>query len=116
MQKSNGYYYGTEIDEKWWRRYMRDGLFTRGNGSWWIEDDGMYFLRKMTKKPIFIPLNAIKGIKLGTGHAGKWTPGATVLKVIWERNDMKLSSGFWLGWREDTATEIKGTLEQKIGR
>lgn len=31
--KENGSYLGTEINEKWWRRYIKNKLFVRGDGK-----------------------------------------------------------------------------------
>ena len=66
FEKSVGLYFGTEINEKWWKRYTKDKLFMRGNGTYWYDDKGFYFLRYLTKTPIFIPFHTISKIKLGT--------------------------------------------------
>lgn len=29
-----GHYLGTEIDEKWWRRYRKNKFLARGNGEY----------------------------------------------------------------------------------
>jgi hypothetical protein len=42
MDKNKGLYLGTEIDQKWWRRYTKEGLFLRGNGEYWYDDKGLY--------------------------------------------------------------------------
>mgnify|MGYP001567496802 CR=1 FL=1 len=34
MKKGN--YLGTEIDEKWWKRYRSPGFFARGSGEFWM--------------------------------------------------------------------------------
>jgi len=39
MDRRRGCYLGTEIDEKWWKRYAREGLFVRGNGEYWFDDE-----------------------------------------------------------------------------
>jgi hypothetical protein len=33
-EKALGIYFGTEINEKWWKRYTKDKLFMRGNGTY----------------------------------------------------------------------------------
>lgn len=114
MERNSGYYFGTEISEKWWRRYRGNGFFARGNGEYWINPDGIYFLRKLTKVPISIPFECIKDIKIGGAHAGKWVPGITVLKIIWERDGKLLSSGFRMGWNRNDTMEIKRILEKSI--
>ena len=52
--KKKGNYFGTEIDHSWYKRFRKDGFFARGNGEFWLEDDGLYFLRKLTKTPLHI--------------------------------------------------------------
>ena len=89
-----GHYLGTEIDEKWWSRYRKDGLFARGNGDYWIANNCFYFKRYLTKTDIVIPLNEVREIKTGEWHAGRWAGGATVLKLIWIKRSMRISSGF----------------------
>lgn len=65
MNKSAGAYLGTEIDETWWKRYRKDGFFTRGNGEYWFEDAGIHFRRYLTKKSIIIPYNRMQEVRLG---------------------------------------------------
>jgi hypothetical protein len=33
MDKRRGRYSGTEMDEKWWKRYAQKGWFARGKGE-----------------------------------------------------------------------------------
>lgn len=89
-----GHYLGTEIDEKWWKRYSKNKFLARGNGEYWYDGDSFYFHRLLTKKPISIPLRNIEDYKLGTWHAGRWGAGQKILKIIWRNNNQKLSSGF----------------------
>ncbi|NLY11289.1 MAG: hypothetical protein GX020_06365 [Firmicutes bacterium] len=112
--KKAGYYYGTVIDNKWWRRYYKGGFMARGNGSYWIDDDGLYFLRYLTKTPIFIPFSKVKEITTGPSHAGRWTPGATVIKIIWEDDGKTLSSGFRLALKTKDTMEIVQMLQEAV--
>jgi hypothetical protein len=89
-----GHYLGTEIDEKWWRRYRKDGLFARGNGEYWIANNYFCFRRYLTTSEIVIPLKEVQEIKTGKWHSGKWAGGALVIKLLWIKNGLKLSSGF----------------------
>ena len=92
--RRKGHYLGTEIDEKWWKRYRKDKFFARGNGEYWFDDTALYFRRYLTKHPIVIPFTKIIEVKNGKSHAGRWFLGPRVLKLIWEKDGMKLSSGF----------------------
>jgi hypothetical protein len=114
MEKKNGYYYGTEIEEQFWRRYTKDGFFARGNGRYWIDNDGLFFLRYLTRKPMFIPFTAVIEVKLGNKHAGRWVPGMTVLKVIWKKDGQQLSSGFAFGRKNDDTINVLDYLRKNL--
>lgn len=93
-QKKKGHYLGTEISGKWWRRYSREGFLARGMGEYWFEDSALLFHRFLTKKPITIPFSEILDIKTGKWHSGRWAGGATVVKIVWQKADKHLCSGF----------------------
>ena len=94
MTKRKGHYLGTEVNEKWWKRYRREKFFARGNGEYWFEDDALCFHRYLTKAPIKIRFQNIVDIKFGRWHAGRWCAGQEVVKIIWEKEGLRLSSGF----------------------
>jgi len=94
MHKRVGAYLGTEIDETWWKRYRKDGFFARGKGEYWFEDEGLYFRRYLTKKPVAIPYAGIEKIQLGKWHAGQWRMGKSIVKIVWVKDGLRLSSGF----------------------
>lgn len=89
-----GHYLGTEIDEKWWKRYRKNKFLARGKGEYWIKHETLYFHRYLTKEPIEIPVSKIIDVRIGKSHAGQWLLRSPVLKLIWENDGMKLSSGF----------------------
>ena len=103
-EKRRGYYFGTEIDETWWRRYLRDGYFARGSGEFWIDPSALHFRRYLTKTPLAIPFADVLDIKVGKWHAGRWGAGAPVVKILWQKSDARLSSGFVLS-RDARETE-----------
>ncbi len=75
MNKKVGAYLGTEIEETWWKRYRKDGFLARGNGEYWFEDDGLFFRRYLTRKPILISFSGIQESALGevaTPVSGVW--------------------------------------------
>ena len=92
--RHKGHYLGTEIDEKWWKRYKKNKFFARGNGEYWFDETAFYFRRYLTKHPIKIDLEKIVEMKIGKSHAGRWLLGSRVLKLIWQEEDQLLSSGF----------------------
>ncbi len=103
--RRNGHYLGTEIDEKWWKRYRKDKFFARGNGQCWFDDTAFFFRRYLTKQPIQISFATIIDVKIGKLHAGRWLLGSRVLKLIWHKDGMILSSGFIVA-RNQQETEI----------
>lgn len=112
--KRSGHYLGTEIAEKWWKRFRKDKFFARGNGEFWTEDLGLYFLRYLTKEPLFIPYASILEIKSGKWHAGKWMGGAEVVKIIWDKDGQRLSSGFLVARGKEETAQIKASLEEQV--
>lgn len=112
--RRKGQYLGTEIDEKWWKRYRKDKFFARGNGEYWIDDTGLYFRRYLTKHPIEIPFAKVIELKIGKSHAGKWLLGAWVLKLIWEKDGMKLSSGFVVSRNQQETEAVMADLEGRF--
>ncbi len=89
-----GNYLGTEIDEKWWKRYRKNKFLARGDGEYWLKEDSFCFLRYMTKTPLEIRFEDMTDIKTGKWHAGKWGVGWPVVKILWAKDGMRLSSGF----------------------
>lgn len=91
-----GKYYGTEINEKWWRRYGKNKMLARGNGSFSFNNHAISFLRQLTKTPITIDVDKVKEIKTGKWHGGQWGAGQLIIKILWYENNQLLSSGFSL--------------------
>jgi hypothetical protein len=114
-EKKKGLYLGTKIvGRRWWKRYLRDKLFARGNGKYWFEENGFYFLKYLTRTPIFIPFGDIIEITLGTRHAGRWAMGNLIVKIIWKKDDLVLSSGFLVSRHREDAPLFKAELERRI--
>lgn len=94
FEKMRGRYLGTEVDEKWWRRYRRDGLLARGVGDVRLDSSGLSFRRYLTDSPIVISFADMRDVKTGTWHSGKWGGGVPVIKILWVKDENHLSSGF----------------------
>lgn len=113
-RKRRGHYLGTEVDEKWWRRYVRDGLLARGVGDYWIDASGLFFRRYLTTRPINIAFADMLEVKLGKWHAGRWAGGAQVVKIVWEKAGHRLSSGFVLSRdARETLALVEGIRDGK---
>jgi hypothetical protein len=114
MEKKRGHYLGTEIEGKWWRRYMRDGFWARGNGEYWYDEGAFYFRRYLTRDPLSIPLSRLREVQLGRWHAGRWAWGAPIVKLIWEHDGLSLISGFVLSREESQAQQMVQDLERQV--
>jgi len=113
-EKAKGAYLGTETDEKWWKRYRKNKLFMRGSGEYWYDDNGLYFRRFLTRSPLFFAFDLMREVRLGTWHAGKWCMGHPIIKIIWEMDGLRLSSGFIFTNSMVDAELIKDGIERKI--
>ena len=114
LLKQTGHYFGTEIDEMWWKRYTRDKLFARGVGEYWYDDSAFYFRRYLTKTPIVLNYADIIELKTGHWHAGRWAAGRPILKIIWQHKGIRLSSGFLLTSHADRYQRIRQQLADAI--
>lgn len=114
LSKHKGHYLGTEINETWWKRYTKDKLFARGVGEYWYDDSAFYFRRYLTKAPIVLNYADIIELKTGHWHAGRWGAGRPILKFIWQRHGIRLSSGFLLASHADAYQRIQQQLLDAI--
>ena len=113
-EKNRGNYFGTVIDNKWWKRYTKDGFFARGSGEYWFDDKGLYFRKFLTKRPIYIPFSLTTGIELVKWHAGKWALGYDIIKLNWKRETLNLSSGICISKEKEKTLSLKKALEERI--
>ena len=109
-EEIEGKYFGTEINEKWWRRYTKNKMLARGNGLFSYNEQSLSFLRRLTKVPISIPFAAIQEFKTGRWHAGQWGAGQSIIKVIWKQGGLLLSSGFTVSKDKSTADRVLAEL------
>ncbi|MBI4846252.1 MAG: hypothetical protein HY810_07255 [Candidatus Omnitrophica bacterium] len=114
INEKTGLYLGTEIDEKWWKRYTKNKLLARGNGKYWYDDKAFYFLRYLTTEPITISLKDIKEFKFGNWHSGRWCFEYPILKIIWLKDGLKLSSGFLISKNNADIEKIITELKNKL--
>ncbi len=114
MSKKKGSYLGTEIDKKWWKRYRKKPFFARGSGTYWHDEEGLCFLRYLTKEPIKIPYKRITGCELGKWHSGKWCMGHEIVKIIWADDDQLLSSGFFISKQAKEVEQFIADIKARI--
>jgi len=106
MIKHKGHYFGTEINEIWWKRYMKDKLFARGTGEYWYDSNTFYFRRYLTKMPIVLHYENIIELKTGYWHAGRWSGRHPLVKFIWNNAAYRLSSGFLLSRHKEVTDNM----------
>jgi hypothetical protein len=113
-----GHYVGTEVDGRWWRRYRRRGFFARGNGTYWADSEAFRFLRYLTRTPLAIPFPRVSAIETGTRHAGRWLMGVPIVKIVWEDDGRRLSSGFVVSRDpleiENVVAELRSRIPRKL--
>ena len=114
MIRRKGNYVGTVIDDRWWKRYLKDKLFAKGNGEYRYDETAFYFRRYLTHSPIKIHFEKIIGIKTGKTHAGQWLMGAPIVKLYWEKEGVRLSSGFLLSRNLAVTESVIADLRERI--
>lgn len=115
-EKKPGQYLGTEVDEKWWRRYWKHGLLARGAGEFWLDDNAFCFRRHLTKTPIMIPYGDMLEVKLGKWHSGRFGAGGPVVKILWKTAQSHLSSGFIFSRNEKETQVLVEEIRSRILR
>ncbi len=113
--KKDGHYLGTEIDEKWWKRYTGNKLLARGNGEYWMEQDAFCFHRFFTKSDIRIRFKDIVDVKIGKWHSGRWHSGWPIVKIVWMKDGVRLSSGFGIVESQNIALSVVDDLKERAG-
>jgi len=63
---------------------------------------------------IAIPLKNIIEFKIGKWHSGRWCFGYPILKIIWLKDNLRLSSGFLLLKNNSDVEKIISELKNKI--
>jgi hypothetical protein len=118
--KKKGHYFGTEINGKWWKRYRKDKMCARGSGEYWYDGRSFHFRRYLPKAPLVFDFGNLEGIKRGNWHAGQWSGGGTIVKLLWEKDGLRLSSGFLLSRNrldtENIITEMEGLIQEASDR
>ena len=109
-----GGYLGTEIDGKWWRRYRGSGFSARGNGQFWMDDEGIQFRKFLTKTPVTIEWHEARHATLGESHAGRWAMRKPILKVRFIREGESLEAGFLQSADWDEMSRLAADLNRRI--
>jgi len=95
LYRNKEYYYGTSLNNNFWKKYKFENYSERGYGEFWLTRNKIYFRQYLTIEPIIIPIREITKIFSGHLHAGRITL-KSILKIQWVKDDLILTSGFSL--------------------
>ncbi|GGX92636.1 hypothetical protein [Streptomyces minutiscleroticus] len=109
-----GRYHGSTTAGQWLDRIVARGLGTRSRVELTLTDAGLDVVRPGAAD-FFVPADALRGVRLDKGIAGKVLTEGGLLVVTWEHGDKLIDSGF----RSDRAAEHAAwadTLNQLINQ
>lgn len=109
-----GTYFGTEVNDAWWRRYLARGFFARGLGELSLDEEGIHFKKAITNTSLSIAWGEATGAELSRWHCGRWGLGRPILKVHFLREDKPLVAGFVLSPDWDEMQAFTDDLQQRI--
>jgi hypothetical protein len=67
----------------------------------------------LTRVPIHIPFSRILDVKTGNSHAGRMSFGQHAIKIVWENQGVRLSSGFILARDQQETEKILTDLKRR---
>lgn len=94
-------------------RFLGWFLLSRGNGDLYLTDKGLHFLRRGTKRPIFIPANNLRGVNAEISHRLR-IRGKLVLEVDWEVEGRFLRSVFVLSGGVSATRRVADWIEANL--
>ena len=83
----------------------------RGLGKYWTDERGFVFRRLLMQREIVIPFATMRAVKIGRWHAGTWGAGQPIVKIVWESDGRRLSSGILTTGRAE-ADRLRYALER----
>ena len=78
------------------KRYTKEGLILRGNGTLRLDDEHLRFKWTGVDRELAIPLNSVLGADVADRHLGRRPLGSQVLLVKWVHRGLVLVAGFAL--------------------
>lgn len=91
------------------KRYSKDGLLLRGDGTLHLERERLRFDYTGVKRELVIPLHLVTGVTLADKHMHRKPLGHKVLVVKWRHKGRVLAAGFAL---KKDAEEWRHRIEQ----
>ncbi len=93
--RRRGVYVGTlRLEKPWYARTMRHRSFpVKGEGEYWYDYKGFYFVGKENDRGLVIPSGTIIRVDVGFCH-GLTFSRSKILKIVWRSGAERVSSGF----------------------
>jgi hypothetical protein len=87
-------YVSTTSEGDWLDRIAVHQLGNRSEANIWVAAAGVWIEREpFGAADIFIPAEAVRGVRLATGMAGKYRHDEGIVVITWEHGDRMLDSG-----------------------
>lgn len=84
-------YVSTTSEGDWLDRIAVHGLGERSNAQLHVAEAGILIDREPTA--VFIPADAVRGVRLASGMAGKYLRGEGLVVITWQHGDRTLDTG-----------------------
>lgn len=84
-------YVSTTSEGDWLDRIAVHGLGERSNAQVQVAEAGILIDREPTA--VFIPADAVRGVRLASGMAGKYLRGDGLVVITWQHGDRTLDTG-----------------------
>jgi hypothetical protein len=84
-------YVSTTSEGDWLDRIAVQGLGERSNAQVYVADAGVRVDREPTA--VFIPAEAVRGVRLASGMAGKYLRADGLVVITWQHGDRTLDTG-----------------------
>ena len=84
-------YVSTTSEGDWLDRIAVHGLGERSNAQVFVAKEGVLIDREPS--PVFIPADAIRGVRLASGMAGKYLRDEGLVVITWQHGDRTLDTG-----------------------
>ena len=107
---SKATYLGTVVaDDPWYKGCLRAGFPSIGEGEFWLDPKGFYYLGKGGGAGVLISMDGILEVRLGRWHARSLRLKGNILKITWKKSGRTLVSGFVM----DGARQVREALTTK---
>ena len=61
-----------------------------------------------------MPFDKIVALKIGSSHSGRWVFKKRVLKIVWQKGELKLNSGFIVASNQQATEAFIAALKRRL--